>query len=162
MLTEKQYLLFLSIGIVVFVLFSGMYCSPESKKVVSTESYEQPSQPLAPSAPSSPSAPSTPSLPLINDGGLNNGLNPYYRECPSAVSYPSPGCELEDPSGDVLMGVGHYAAVDGNPEEANRLGQYAPGSIDRRSNGGSNVYYRPYGTFDSEGPLAPGVTLARC
>lgn len=157
MFTEKQYLLFLSVGIVLFVLFSWMSCSPETKtKVVSTESYEQPSLPSAPSSPSSPS------LPLINDGGLNNGLNSYYRDCPSAVSYPSPGCELEDPSGDILMAVGHYAAVDGNPEEANRLGQYAPGSIERRSNGGSNVYYRPYGSFDSKGPLAPGVTLARC
>ena len=101
-------------------------------------------------------------MPIINDQGPNTGTNAYYNECPSAVSFPSPGCALEDPLGDVIMSVGHYAAVGGTPREANMLGQYAPGSIERKANGGSNVNFRRFGEFDCKGPRAPGVTLTRC
>ena len=113
-----------------------------------------------PNAPQSDNVPSA--LPILNNEGNNTGINSFYQDCPSAVSYPTQGCSSESPSSDIVMGIGSYAAVGGTPQQANRLGQYNPGSIDLRENGGSNVYYRKYGEFDSKGPLAPGVTLSTC
>jgi hypothetical protein len=135
------------------------FSSFPSSLVEIKESYET----IPSSEPPSIASDSTTSrMPVINNHCDNTGMNTYYQDCPSAVSYPSQGCSSESPSGDIVMGIGSYAAVGGTPQQADRLGQYSPGSIDLRENGGSNVYYRKYGEFDSKGPLAPGVTLSTC
>ena len=78
--------------------------------------------------------------------------------CESSATYPSPGCSKENPDGDAMLFTGHYAAVQGNPNTVGLRGEYRQGSICYAANGGSTIYEKPFGHFESNSALSPGVT----
>jgi len=85
---------------------------------------------------------------------------PSPNTCSLSTTYPSLGCEKENPSGDAMLFTGHYSAVQGRPDSVYEYGQYSFSSIDRKANGGQRVYERPYGLYNTgtSNPLVPAVT----
>jgi len=93
-------------------------------------------------------------------------LHEHYRPqptagiCSTSTTYPSDGCNAEQPSGDAMLFTGHFAAVQGDPQTVCHHGQYKKNSLLYRANGGSTVYEHEYGKYDGASELSPGVTNA--